>query len=234
MFKGDIDVDGFRIYPRTLGGAANPALIKVIGIYKDGEKEIATAKLEYEVKKVADPSKEEDVARKPASYLFADGVNKKMRGIKLVLLQGITNGAGHFNFTEIEFLKGSKKVEPEKYTLVIGSKEITSLKGNKTLDVAPYIDNGSTLIPLRGLVEEMGAEIGWDGDTQTITISKGVTKITLQIGSKAVRVDGKTQQLPVAPVITESRTFIPVRFVSEVLGYEVGWDGATQTVTITK
>ncbi len=234
MFKGEIGVDGFRIYPRTLGGAANPTEIRVIGVYKDGEKEIAYTNLNYETKTVSDPNTEEDVARKPVTFLFDSSVNKKMMGMKFILEKGITNGAGHFNFTELEFLKTTEKAEPEKYTLVIGSKDITSLKGNKTLDVAPYIDNGSTLIPLRGLVEEMGAEIGWDGDTQTITISKGVTQITLQIGSKAVKVDGKTQQLPVAPVITDSRTFIPVRFVSEVLGYEVAWDGATQTVTITK
>ncbi len=234
MFKGEIGVDGFRIYPRTLGGAANPTEIRVIGVYKDGEKEIAYTNLNYETIKVADPNTEEDVARKPVSFLFDSSVNKKMLGMKFILEKNINKGSGHFNFTELEFLKATEKAEPEKYTLVIGSKEITSLKGNKTLDVAPYIDNGSTLIPLRGLVEEMGAEIGWDGATQTITITKGVTIITLQIGSKAVKVSGKTQQLPVAPVITESRTFIPVRFVSEVLGYEVGWDGATQTVTITK
>ena len=35
------------------------------------------------------------------------------------------------------------------------------------------------------------------------------------------------------PVIKDSRTFIPVRFVSEMLGYDVAWDGETKTVTIT-
>ena len=36
------------------------------------------------------------------------------------------------------------------------------------------------------------------------------------------------------PVITDNRTFIPVRFVSEQLGYKVAWDGEAQTITITK
>ena len=149
---------------------------------------------------------------------------------------------------EIEFYQSKEAydkshiVTKEKYELKIGSNVITSdINGEvkeKNLDVAPYIVNGSTLIPLRGLVEEMGAEIAWDGDTKSITLKIPGRTIVLQIWNNLVYVkDNKLGDIMYTllnfPVIKDSRTFIPVRFVSEQLGYNVAWDGATQTVTIT-
>ena len=138
----------------------------------------------------------------------------------------------------------TKSGDSGKFTLKVGSNEIKVENGSdshvKTIDVAPYITSaGSTLIPLRGLLEEMGCEIIWDGDTQTITLKKGLLEIKLQIQNKLVYVEdpiyGHTMYtLTSAPRIKDSRTFIPVRFVSEMLGYNVAWDGATQTITITK
>ncbi len=139
--------------------------------------------------------------------------------------------------SNIEYGKGI-----EKYTLQIDS-NIISVENDKTsytkeIDVAPYIVNGSTLIPLRGLLEEMGATVTWDGETQTVTVEKGVQKLELQIWSKMVYAEtaayGRVRHTMLNfPVIKDSRTFIPIRFVSEQLGYTVTWDGETRTVTIT-
>ncbi len=154
--------------------------------------------------------------------------------------------------TEIEFYQNKEAHDaeneavtkkPEKYELTIGSNVIKSEKdgaaSEKTIDVAPYIVDGSTMIPLRGLVEEMGAEISWDGASKKITIKTADSEIVLQIWNYLVYVKNKElgevrYTLLNFPVIKDSRTFIPVRFVSEQLGYNVAWDGATQTVTITK
>lgn len=140
----------------------------------------------------------------------------------------------------------AKELEKEnqiKYELKIGSKDIVITKGTAapktvTLDVAPYIDGGYTLIPLRGLLEEMGASIAWDGDIQMVTVDTSAMKIELQIWNKLVFVTGGRYgrvryTLNEPPRIVEGRTFIPLRFVSEHLGYNVAWDGATQTITIT-
>ncbi|MDP4132735.1 MAG: discoidin domain-containing protein, partial [Bacillota bacterium] len=131
----------------------------------------------------------------------------------------------------------------EMYNLKIGSNVIASEgsegKIEKAIDVAPYIVNGSTLIPLRGLLEQMGASIQWDGVKQKIYITNGDYKITLQICNKLVYVEDPRYgsiryTLLNFPVIKDSRTFIPVRFISEQLGYKVDWNSETQTVTITK
>lgn len=57
--------------------------------------------------------------------------------------------------------------------------------------------------------------------------------IKLQIGNKNALVDGNKLTLDVPPQIINGRTMVPVRFISEGLGADVGWDGATKTVTIT-
>ncbi len=157
--------------------------------------------------------------------------------------------ASRVSAAEVTFLQtkegkdASQAVNAEKYTLKIGSKEIICEKGGnvttKTIDVAPFITNGSTMIPLRGLIEEMGGKITWDGDTQTIGVNNGKYKITLQICNHLVYVEDPLYgniryTLLNYPIISESRTFIPVRFVTEQLGYNVTWDGDTQTVIITE
>ncbi len=147
--------------------------------------------------------------------------------------------------SELSFYQlGGHDNSEEKYVLKIGSNEIKynneSGEGTKTIDVAPYIADGTTFIPLRGLLELMGAEISWNGDNQTIGItSGGGADITLQVDYKLVFVEdpayGRVRYtLRIAPVIKDSRTFIPVRFVSEQLGYNVAWNGESQEITITK
>ena len=87
----------------------------------------------------------------------------------------------------------------------------------------------------------MGAEIAWDGAKEKITLKTEAMTIELQIWNNIVWVSdirypkGKMMYtLLNPPVISENRTFIPVRFVSEILGYNVSWNGEAQTVTITK
>lgn len=46
-------------------------------------------------------------------------------------------------------------------------------------------------------------------------------------------VDGKNVTTDVDPYIEDSRTLVPIRFVAEALGYDVGWDNDTRTVTLT-
>lgn len=101
-----------------------------------------------------------------------------------------------------------------------------------SFDVPPVIENGSTLVPLRVIFEALGADVQWDGNTQTVTASKSGTEIRLIIGGVAYK-NGQEVQLSVPAKIIEGRTMVPLRFVSEALGCQVAWDGTTQIITIT-
>lgn len=117
--------------------------------------------------------------------------------------------------------------------IVFGDSIGVSVEGKTlTFDVPPVLDNGRTLVPLRAIFEELGAEISWDAETKTITALREGTEVVLQIGNSIAKVDGADVVLDVPAKIVDGRTMVPVRFVSEAMGSVVGWDNNTKTVSI--
>lgn len=101
-----------------------------------------------------------------------------------------------------------------------------------TLETAPFIHEGRTMVPVRFVSEQLGADVDWLPDTRQVQIVDGPKKIVLTIDSTNAVVDGRQETLDVPAMITGGRTFVPLRFVSETLGAAVDWDGPTQTITI--
>lgn len=100
-------------------------------------------------------------------------------------------------------------------------------------DVNPFIDqNSRTMVPLRFIAENLGASVDWRMETQTITVKHNGCIITLKIGSNRANVDNDTVLLDTQPVIQNSRTMVPLRFVSEQLGCLVSWNVNEQAVYI--
>ena len=62
----------------------------------------------------------------------------------------------------------------------------------------------------------------------------GQQVIELWIGDKTISVNGEAKQMDVEPHLKNSRTFIPLRFVAENMGYSVDWDGGERKVTLTQ
>lgn len=104
----------------------------------------------------------------------------------------------------------------------------------KTLDAAPIIRNDRTMLPVRFVAENLGATVGWDDATKAVTVTSADTSIAIVIGAPTATVNGNVVNLDSPAFISESRTYLPVRFVAESLGATVGWDAPTQTVTLTK
>jgi len=101
-----------------------------------------------------------------------------------------------------------------------------------SFDVDPYIKDGRTLVPFRGILEALGAEVIWNPEERSVTAKNKATEIYLKIGSNETLVNGSKVIIDVPAEITDSRTFVPLRFISENLGATVLWDGATRTVSI--
>lgn len=98
-------------------------------------------------------------------------------------------------------------------------------------DVPPVIINDRTLVPLRAIFEALGADVLWDGETETVTATKGDVEVKLVIGGQAL-LNGQAVELDVPARIINDRTMVPLRFVSESLGYQVSWAEATRTINI--
>ena len=102
-----------------------------------------------------------------------------------------------------------------------------------SFDTAPQIIEGRTMVPMRAIFEALGADVDWDGDTQTITATQGDIIIIMHIDNVVISVSGEDITLDVPPLLVNDRTLVPVRAVAESLNAYVDWDGETQTVIIT-
>lgn len=99
-------------------------------------------------------------------------------------------------------------------------------------ETVPVIRNDRTLLPVRAFVEGIGGNVEWDGNAETVTLTHQDTEIKLTINSTAAYLNGSEQTLDTAPIIINDHTMFPIRFIAENFGYEVSWNGDTQTVTI--
>ncbi|MGI6435532.1 MAG: copper amine oxidase N-terminal domain-containing protein [Syntrophomonadaceae bacterium] len=123
-------------------------------------------------------------------------------------------------------------------TYVIGN-TIYQINGvdQAAMDQAPYIKNDRTFLPIRFVAYGLGIGdngIIWDQVSQTVTLMKNDKVVQLKIGSTTMLVNGVAITMDAAPEITAAnRTCLPIRFVAEAFGAVVGWDAATQTVTVT-
>ncbi len=122
---------------------------------------------------------------------------------------------------------------PHTAILTIGSKQMDVNVDTYELDVAPYIKNGYTMVPLRFVAEAFGAKVGWDDGTKTVDIDFAGHHIKVVIGSAEAVVDDETVTMPLPAEIVNSRTMVPVRFISEAFGFTVKWDDSTKVVTVT-
>ena len=97
----------------------------------------------------------------------------------------------------------------------------------------PYIDeNGRTQVPIRVVMETIGADVGWNDHTKTAIIKKDGITIEITIGENYIKVNGNEVKNDTVAVINNNRTYLPIRIVLESLGYSVDWDNSLKAVNI--
>jgi hypothetical protein len=94
----------------------------------------------------------------------------------------------------------------------------------------PIVRAGRVFVPLRGIFERLGATVVYSAGT--INATKRETTVSLHIGSTQATVDGQMQYLDVAPFIVAATTYVPLRFIAQSLGANVGYDSTTRVVAI--
>ena len=116
----------------------------------------------------------------------------------------------------------------------MASREIKVMVDGRYIDfdVPPQVINSRTMVPVRAIFEELGADVEWDNATRTVIAMKDEVIITATIGEKKMYIDGKERVMDVAPTIVGGRTLVPARFVAEALGCDVQWDGDEYLVEI--
>lgn len=100
-------------------------------------------------------------------------------------------------------------------------------------DTNPIIESDRTLVPMRAIFEALGAEVKWYDETNTATAVKDDVTVSVTIDGDTMLKNGESITLDVpARLIDDSRTFIPLRAVSEAFGCTVNWSEELQRVDI--
>jgi len=142
-----------------------------------------------------------------------------------------TTITGEFIITYVEHLN--------RIVLQIGGTTITCLAGNaqtQFMDVAPVIQDGRTLLPVRFMAYALNAEVDWtpETDTSPLIVSLNLDGTPLSFGIGEITPELAALGMDVPAQIINNRTMVPLRFISEFFGAVVTWDDATRTVQIIK
>ena len=224
-FRYPYTIEGLRYLPRQDGNLTGHFLKFDVLTSDDGR--------EYTFLKSFETTPSEEYK----DFMFDTPVKTKY--LRIHLKEGLY---GYGTCADLYFLQNGKQFKKdeadceETYILTVGDKNVRVKKDGKEkaleLDTAPFIYDGSTMIPLRGLMEEMGMSVDWDGKFQKIEVYDDNTDMELFIEDDRAFINSERYNVSVAPMIKDSRTFIPLRFMSEQMGYKVYWDSEKQEIKI--
>lgn len=124
--------------------------------------------------------------------------------------------------------------EPARASIVMtaGNAKATVNGKTVTLEAAPFIQQGTTYVPLRFVTEAMGAEVLYDEKTRRVTVLRGSQMLEMTIGQKDYTLNGVRYSSEVAPFTKNGRTLIPIRLFSEKLGFKVNYEDKLRQITI--
>src|SRR5579864_3646820 len=89
--------------------------------------------------------------------------------------------------------------------------------------LAALVKNGTILVPLRSMFEQMGATVSYDAGSKSVTASKPGSQVQVTLGKNEVLINGESRPLDVPPMMYKGVLLVPVRVISEALGAYVQW-----------
>lgn len=160
--------------------------------------------------------------------------------IKSVYVANPANGQderapkGKINIDDISFIyKGQLAALPKNaIKLTVNKKQATLNNKSYTLEQAPTIVNDNTLVPIRFVTEALGGNVKWDDKERKVTVIRGDKLIDLWIDNADLLVNGDRVTAEVSPKIMNNVTMVPLRLISEKLGFKVGWEPKNYGITI--
>ena len=150
----------------------------------------------------------------------------------------LTNRTKTFDyFTTITPVSDDKRIttvfsiDSKDYAEVIGG-----VREDKNMDVAPFIQDNRTMLPVRYIANAIGAEVNYDPKTRIATFQKYQSVVTLNIDKNVMYVNGSPVQLYTKPANVEGRIFLPLVNIAQAFGLKQGqniiWNQDKKTVTI--
>ncbi len=124
-------------------------------------------------------------------------------------------------FTKIQSDKEGDRNKP--YNVYLDGKKLD-------METAPQNYRNSLYVPLSFITKELGATVNWT--SPNVTIKQGDINLVLTINSNAYTLNGKTYYTQYRPIILNNRTYVPIRFLSNIFGYTVHYENVGQVLKI--
>jgi len=165
-----VEADGSFLYELSELGEGEMFIIKVVAKDAAGNTNTKNINIKYIKTTIIKLQVKNTVAMINATAISLDAPPIIKNGRTLVPLRFISEAFGAELkwdpvFQIIDITLGSDTIR-----LQIG-KNFSSVNNEKiTMDTAPIIDHGRTMVPVRFISEALGAEVIWDDTTKTVTI----------------------------------------------------------------
>lgn len=118
----------------------------------------------------------------------------------------------------------------------IMQKSVNGVVSQVRMDIAPFIYQARTMLPIRYVAEALGFMVTWDANTRTVYLVDKENIVQIPVDTNNIIVNGKTFVSDVKPMIKNNRTMLPVANVARALGLQDGkdilWDAAMKFVTL--
>ncbi len=137
---------------------------------------------------------------------------------------GMENIADAF-YKQLSVILYKKLVDPEQVEVKLDGSYVH-------FDVPAQITDGRTMIPVRAVAEAFDAKVDWEGETETVTITKGEDVVIMTLGENFFTKNGEKKELDVPAFETGGRTLVPARAIAEALDCNVSWNEKTWTAII--
>ena len=116
---------------------------------------------------------------------------------------------------------------------VFAENDVNVVVNGNAVDMKGVILENRTMVPVRGVMEELGYTVDWDADTKTATLKNDVNTVKITAGESVFYLNDTAVTPDVPQAIIEGRFMLPLRAVSEAVGAKVDWDGESKTAVIT-
>ena len=145
----------------------------------------------------------------------------------------------YFGSTEQIAPKQTTKEKTE-VVITIGSKimerAINGVYDKIMMDIAPFIEENRTMLPIRFVAEALGFKVEWISESRTVVLTNRENGVKIPVDTNQIIVNGNVYESDVKPVLRNNRTMLPVANIARALGLKDGtdilWDKTTKKVTI--
>ena len=115
-------------------------------------------------------------------------------------------------------------------------KSVNGVVSQVRMDIAPFIYQSRTMLPIRFVAEALGFMVTWDANTRTVYLVDKENIVQIPVDTNNIIVNGNTFVSDVKPMIKNNRTMLPIANVARALGLvdgkDIFWDPVSKSVTL--